>query len=99
MLHDAFVSSDLVASEIRQRRESGFDVDDIQRRFEALPGDASGEMVALLDELDSAPARIDWPYEEPTDWDALVQTLSLPKPTRVSSFFMTRSSVRGRGGS
>lgn len=84
MLHDASISSDLVASEIRQRRESGFDVADVQRRLDALPPDATDEMVALLDELDSAPARIDWPYEEPTDWDALVQTLSLPKPTRVA---------------
>ena len=78
MPHDAVALADLVLNEIAQRRESGYDVADIERRF-----DQNGEpadLDKLLTELESLPRAPGWAYEEPTPWADVVQTLS-PSPS------------------
>jgi ADP-ribosylglycohydrolase len=93
MPHGAVDLRDLVANEIVQRRETGHDVAAIEQRFEALTAadeadrggaphgeitDSAGPLADLLDELDGLPAPTTWEYEEPTPWDDVRQSLSLP---------------------
>lgn len=83
MPHDAVDLYDLVLNEIAQRRETGHDVSDIERRFQALTanGDVAGrreELGKLADELDILDPPVGWPYEEPNAWPDILGTLTPP---------------------
>ena len=96
MPHDAVDLSDLVENELVQLRETGRDVTALDQRFQQLSapaGDSAGRaeaadgLRALLDELadlDAQPAPAGWNYEEPTAWDDLRQTLTLPAAAEVA---------------
>jgi len=62
---DALVPSDLLADEVAQRRESGYDVDDIVRAANATDPTDRSAVLALVDAMDGAPRRSDWEYDEP----------------------------------
>jgi ADP-ribosylglycohydrolase len=82
MAHDSADLTDLVENEIQQRAQTGYDGSDIADRFSRLGSDsdpsADERLADLLIELEELPAPTHWPYEEPTDWDDLVQALGLP---------------------
>lgn len=75
--HDVLVPSDLLRDEIDQRRESGFDVDDVVREANELDLRDSAAVLALADRMSAARRREDWPYQEP---DSLPEiTAALPR--------------------
>jgi ADP-ribosylglycohydrolase len=92
MPHDAVALGDLVLNELAQRRESGYETGDLERRFhEARPDELEG----LLDELDQLPRAEGWAYEEPTPWNDLVDTLNPQAPGKHSRDSEYRDKVLG----
>ncbi|GAA1973275.1 ADP-ribosylglycohydrolase family protein [Microbacterium pumilum] len=69
MLHDPLVPVDLAIAELRQRRESGYDVSNLADLADALrPDDAAAADLILADAL-AAPRLASWSYDEPEDLD------------------------------
>lgn len=60
----------LLADELAQRRESGYDVTPVQEQIDAVPGGVSALSPAqardLLDQLAQTVRSPDWPYHEPS---------------------------------
>src|SRR5690606_37326082 len=72
MGHDSTYAADLLDHELAQRRETGYDVTEIERQRAALGADASaGELLELLDALEELPPPADWPYDEPSERAAI----------------------------
>lgn len=83
-MHDPLSLHDLVGDELAQRRETGFEVDAIARRYAATdPGDGVA-LEGLYAELTVLPGPTDWPYVEPSDLDGILATLPPdPEPGEV----------------
>lgn len=84
-MHDPLSASDVVNDEIRQRRESGYDVDHIASRVAAAGEVAEQDVDAILDELAEAPRHRSWACEEPEDLagilgDAPADPAAVPLP-------------------
>lgn len=75
--YDAFQAKDLLVDEIRELQLSGYDVDAIVAAANSLdPQDANAQL-ALLDHIDgSTLERRSWLYEEPTELDKILETIS-----------------------
>lgn len=71
-MHDPLSASDVVCDEIRQRRESGYDVDGIAARVTAAGAVDDQDVDAILAELAAAPRHPSWPYAEPDDLAAIL---------------------------
>ncbi|MGW0229942.1 ADP-ribosylglycohydrolase family protein [Actinopolymorpha singaporensis] len=83
-MHDAIDLRDLADWEIRQLRETGFDVAEEERRLADLADGSAADLGALLDDLAKKEATDDrsgWSYVEPTDWEELAATLTEPAPS------------------
>src|SRR4051812_23604913 len=83
-MHDAIDLRDLAEWELRQLRETGFDVDEEERRLAELADGSAAQLGALLDDLAKKEAtgdRSGWSYVEPTDWEELTATLTQPVPS------------------
>jgi ADP-ribosylglycohydrolase len=80
-MHDVVDLRDLVAGELAQRRESGYDVSGLQTAVEAALGDGSAPLDELLDRLEQAPRLEDWPYEEPSQQEEILARLPETPPT------------------
>ena len=87
-MHNVLDLRDILPDELSQRRESGYDVEDLEatiRRASLNGSDAERER--LLGELERRPLRSDWTYDEPSDWSAIQAALGsesgakLPSPT------------------
>ncbi|GAA1960099.1 ADP-ribosylglycohydrolase family protein [Microbacterium deminutum] len=76
-MHDPLVPVDLALAEVRQRRESGYDVSTVAELAAGLdPGDiAAAELI--LREVEDAPRLASWRYDEP---DALEDILPPSMP-------------------
>jgi ADP-ribosylglycohydrolase len=75
MTHNAWITRDLVQDELRQRRETGYDVAAVAGRLaDTDPGDESA-LAELLDSLESADRDGPWPYEEPDELAQILDTL------------------------
>ena len=72
-MYDALVMEDLVADELRQRTETGFDVADVASRIEQGVGPA--DLSQALDELATADRTAPWPYVEPDTLDLIIAEL------------------------
>jgi ADP-ribosylglycohydrolase len=71
-MHNVLDLADILSDELAQRRESGFDVADLERRVQDAVSEGSvAERELLLDELDRRPVRSNWRYEEPSDWKSI----------------------------
>ncbi|MCI2416142.1 ADP-ribosylglycohydrolase family protein [Saccharopolyspora sp. K220] len=86
MPHDPLSPNDLLADELAQRRESGYDIDSV---LAALDGTDPAELPAarateLLDELEHTARRADWVYEEPDALDEIVAAIGTQAPPPVS---------------
>ena len=78
-MHDALDLRDLLADELAQRRVSGYDVAGLDTAVElALGGGGSTPLGELLDRLEQAPRRDDWPYEEPSRLEEILALLPEP---------------------
>ena len=71
-MHDVLDLRDILADELLQRRESGYDVDDLEGAVkEATSNGSPAERERVLDELEHRPLRQDWHYDEPSDWQGI----------------------------
>jgi ADP-ribosylglycohydrolase len=72
-VHDVLDLRDLVSDELDQRRESGYEVAELEPNARAaLQAGDDAALTRLLDELELAPRLADWRYDEPSDADAIV---------------------------
>ncbi|MCO6008452.1 ADP-ribosylglycohydrolase family protein [Actinoallomurus purpureus] len=62
---DACRPRDLLADEVAQRRESGYDVDDVVRAANATDPDDRAALLALVDAMGDSRRLPGWAYEEP----------------------------------
>lgn len=82
--YDALRPADLLHDEVLQRRESGFDVDDVVERANATDPEDREAVLALVDSMTALERRADWPYDEPDGLDAIRASLpSLPAASPV----------------
>jgi hypothetical protein len=87
-VHDALDLRDLVADEVAQRRESGFDVSSVEADAEraiALPA-LDAELARLLQRTESTPRRTDWTFVEVDDPASLIAAIrrdELPTKTEL----------------
>ncbi|HEV2921911.1 MAG TPA: ADP-ribosylglycohydrolase family protein, partial [Actinomycetota bacterium] len=79
-MHDAVDLRDLVAAELAQRRESGYEVNGLEAAVAAALADGSVPLQELLDRLERAPHRDDWPYQEPSRLEELLAQLPETPP-------------------
>jgi ADP-ribosylglycohydrolase len=79
-MHDAVDLRDLVAGELAQRRESGYEVSGLEAVVAAALADGSVPLEELLDRLERAPRLDDWPYQEPSRLEELPAQLPEPSP-------------------
>jgi len=69
--YDPRVPRDLLADEVAQRRESGYDVDDVVRAANSTDPQDRSAVLALVDGMADAVRRPGWEYEEPDGLDAV----------------------------
>jgi ADP-ribosylglycohydrolase len=87
-VHDVLDLRDLVADEVAQRRESGFDVSSVEADAEraiALPA-VDAELARLLQRIESMPRRTDWTFVEVDDPASLIAAIrrdELPTKTEL----------------
>ena len=84
-MHDALSGTDMLDDEIVQRRETGYDTSEVERRRAELPADAPPHQVwELVDALEATQRTGDWNYVEPSTPDdirsALPEDGSSPPP-------------------
>ena len=80
MTHDALDLRDLVADELAQRRETGYDVAGLEAAVTQALRDGSAPLGELLDRLERAPRSDGWPYEEPSGLEEVLAQLPDPPP-------------------
>ncbi len=73
--YDALQPADLLHDEILQRRESGYDVDDVVVRANATDPADRDAVLALVDGMATLERRSDWSYEEPDGLEAIRRSL------------------------
>lgn len=81
--HDPLILTALLADEVTQRRETGYDVDDIVIAANRLATDDRDGILALVDVM-SESARRDWPWEEPETLADIEASLVGGPPTALS---------------
>jgi ADP-ribosylglycohydrolase len=75
-LHDVLDLADILADELAERREAGFEVADLEEAVrDAISGGSAKQQERLLEELESRPLRSDWEYDEPSDWSGIQAAL------------------------
>ena len=94
-MHNVLDPATMLADELTQRRESGFDVSDVEELIDAAvaAGDREGIEGAHL-ALEETELRPDWPYEEPTALDEI--EAALPDPPNVPGMELTDAELRDR---
>jgi ADP-ribosylglycohydrolase len=84
-LQDPFVAIALLSAEVAQRRETGYDVDDVVVAANALETDDYAGILALVDAMVDAP-RGDWPWEEPENLADIRDAIgAVPRPEQVAA--------------
>ncbi|ROS48868.1 ADP-ribosylglycohydrolase family protein [Frigoribacterium sp. PhB24] len=79
---DPLEAKDLLFDEILQRRESGYDVDDVVARAATIDPDDREAVLSLVDEMATATRRDDWSHHEPDALEAITATWA-SRPVRV----------------
>jgi ADP-ribosylglycohydrolase len=75
-VHNVLDLRDILADELAQRRESGFDVDDLEDAVRGAIEDGAAEACERqLEELERRSLRDGWAYEEPSDWAGIQAAL------------------------
>ncbi len=74
-MHDPLSSADLAFDELRQRQESGYDVDAVAAELaQTSPGDVD-RLEALYEAMLISPRRPDWAYAEPEALDDILAAM------------------------
>lgn len=80
-MFDVLDLRDLLRYEIAEQRQSGHDVADLEGPVAvALAGAGEPELRAVLDAVQRAPRRADWPYREPSTWPRITELLPPAPP-------------------
>lgn len=94
-MHDVLDLADILADELAQRRESGFDVHDLEEPVrDAILGGSVAVREKLLEELEDRPLRPDWGYHEPSDWNGI--QLALPERPPLAGIDVDDGHLRDR---
>jgi ADP-ribosylglycohydrolase len=91
-VHDVLDLREMLSDEIVQQRESGHWVDDLDPTI--LRGASDAQLRTLIAQVESAPRRPDWRYEEPDDLDEIVAARP-PAPDRKTRM-LSRDELRDR---
>lgn len=75
--HDPLLSVALLADEVVQRRESGYDVDDVVAAANRLDTEDHPGLLALVDATEQS-VRGPWPWEEPESLEDITAALDAP---------------------
>ncbi len=73
--HDPLIVRALLADEVTQRRETGYDVDEFVRAANVLATDDDAAILDLVDKMRTA-RRESWPWEEPDQLTDITATLT-----------------------
>ncbi len=88
--YDPLVAKDLLHDEVLQRRETGYDVDEVVRKANAVDPENRHAVLALVDEMADSQRSDEWAYEEPEGLDGIRSALTsvpvarTPDQTRLS---------------
>ena len=94
-MHDVLDLRDILADELAQRRESGFDVEDLSDVVaEAVADGSTAQREELLAEVEGRPLRSDWAYHEPSGWEAILA--ALPPPPDLPPLELSEDGLRER---
>lgn len=74
-MHDPLSSADLAYDELRQRRESGYEVGSLAAELDAMAPDDENRLEQLYLALLETTRRPFWPYEEPAALDDIVAAM------------------------
>lgn len=80
---DPLRPKDLLFDEILQRRESGYNVDEVVARAAGVDPEDREAVLSLVDEMSTASRRSDWRYDEPDDLSDITSTWSF-RPAAVA---------------
>jgi ADP-ribosylglycohydrolase len=81
--HDALIPRDLLAGEVDQRRESGYDVDDVVREANGTDPVDRDAVLRLVDAMEASTRRPDWSYDEPESLAGITAAVEPAAPTGV----------------
>ena len=94
-MHDVLNPAEMVADELVQRRESGYDVADLEGVVRsAIESGSPREMDAAYTGLEATSLRADWLHEEPSTLDEIRR--SLPAPAEVPPLELDDAGLRDR---
>jgi ADP-ribosylglycohydrolase len=94
-MHDVLDARHILADELAQRRESGYDVEGLEERINgALADHPEEDLWQLLELLGDAPHRPQWPYDEPSGLEKISE--SLPKSPQLSTLSLGEKNLRDR---
>jgi len=101
-MHDVLDAGDMLADELVQRRESGYDVSGVEGFVrDALDAASPAEIERAHEALEATDLRDDWPYVEPTALEDIRRRsrrcLSCLRCAWTTTPFATGSSARGSG--
>lgn len=94
-MHDVLDPAEMVSDELIQRRESGYDVAELEEVVRlAIESGSPEEMDAAYTRLEDTSLRTDWHHEEPSTLDEIRQ--SLPTATEVPPSQLDDDGLRDR---
>jgi ADP-ribosylglycohydrolase len=94
-MHDVLDARHILADELAQRRESGYDVEGLEERINgALADHPEEDLWQLLEFLGDAPHRPQWPYDEPSGLEKISE--SLPKSPQLPTLSLGEKNLRDR---
>ena len=80
--YDPLQPADLLHDEVRQRRESGYDVDALVEQANATDPNDRRAVLALVDGMADLERRSDWPFEEPAEACGWIDTAPIAEADR-----------------
>ena len=90
---DPLRPADLLFDEILQRRESGYDVDDVVRRAAHVDPDDREGVLALVDQMATASRRDGWHHDEPDGLAEITATWSSRPPAVTADASRLRDQI------
>jgi ADP-ribosylglycohydrolase len=94
-VHDVLDPAEMVSDELVQRRESGYDVDELEGVVKrAIDSGSPDEMDRAYGRLEETSLRAGWPHDEPSTLEKIRATL--PAPTDVPALALDDAGLRDR---
>jgi ADP-ribosylglycohydrolase len=84
-VHDPLSVADLVHDELRQRRESGYEMSGVEADLGAGTADDHGRLEARYQELITTKRRTDWDYQEPSLLEEIIAAMPAGNRKRSAS--------------